>query len=226
MLGTLMFSLVLALDEPTKIDLDESYGQTPEQIVGMGWEKWYDYYIEKAGSETTMSMNFASILYGDSLYIINSGRMKKVESGRRQMISALRRPMFDYKQACVQVGYTRTGGGTLWSLVSSGVRKSAEEVVGNLIDERRAGRISTQGEVRALWQEIQLKVEAEHAEVEATSAITGIKYQELVETIRNSRRTFESDVKLIGRFRSARERGIIFGYYLDGAEVARARDME
>ncbi|ARU40595.1 hypothetical protein CCB80_05345 [Armatimonadetes bacterium Uphvl-Ar1] len=226
MLGTLLFSLALAFDEPTKIDMEESYGRTPEQIVGMGWEKWYDFYIGKTGSETTMSMNFASMLYGDSLYIINSGLLRKVDSGRRQVISALRRPMFDYKQACVQVGYTRTGGGTMWSLFSSGVRMSAEEVIGKLIDRKPDGRSATQSEVRAVWDEIQLKVESEHAMISQSSSMTGVSYDELLQTVRSGRRMFENDVKLIGRIESAKERAMIFGYYLDGAETARSTEME
>lgn len=221
-----MFSLALALDEPTKIDLQESFGQAPDQIIGMGWERWYDFYIEKSGSETTMSMNFASMLYGDSLYIINSGRLKKVESGRRQMISALRRPMFDYKQACVQIGYSRTGGGTMWSLFSAGVRMSAEEVVENLIDHEPEGRSATQREVRAVWNEIQLKVESEHAMISQSSSMTGVSYDKLLKTVKDGRRMFENDVKLVGRIESAKERGMIFGYYLDGAETARATEME
>lgn len=113
----------------------------------------------------------------------------------------------------------------MWSLFSSGVRVSAEEVVLQLIREKPTGRRATQSQVRDLWKEIQMKVEAEHASTEETAQMTGVNFDELLRTVRDGRRMFEEGVLLVAHLRSAREREVVFGLYMNGAETAMAREM-
>jgi hypothetical protein len=218
-------SLLMVQGSAEPFDLRESYGKTPAQIVAMGFDKWYDFYIKKVGSETTMSMSYSSMIYGDALGRVNDSRLAKLPVERRKMILGMRQPMIDYRNACIEIGRSRSGGGTLWNLVGASTWMETEEVVARLIDPKKKGFSATQVQVRQLWDKILLKIESEHADVEAASSISGVNYAELVAFVRAGKSRFERDLGMIGSFASSRDRGLILAFYFAGADIAYNAEM-
>lgn len=221
----IVLAIALAQNQEIQVDTKETHGKTPEQIVAMGFEKWYQFYTVKEQSESTMAINFANMLYGNSLYIVNTKRLKAVESKRREMISDLRETMVNFRGQCVEVGFTRSGGGTLWSIVHSSSRTEAEELVADLIAGNPKGARASQAAVWSKLNEVAQKIDRERDDLEENRQYSNRGYAEAKKFYTDAAALWAEALPKIAKFSKAVERERIMNFYLAGAEIAWQADM-
>ncbi|MBX3114874.1 MAG: hypothetical protein KF836_09945 [Fimbriimonadaceae bacterium] len=223
----LQFVLALAISQNPEIKVDpaETHGKTPEQIVAMGYEKWYEFYIEKEQNESTMAINFANMLYGNSLYIVNTNRLKAVEPKRRQMIADIRESLVQFRGSCIEIGFTRSGGGTLWSIIHSATRSESEGLVADLIAGSQKGERATQATVWAKLNEVAQKIEREKDDLEEGRQYSNRGYAEAMKYHAEAVAHWTNALPKIAKFPKVAERERIMNFYLEGAEIAWQADM-
>jgi len=221
----LVLGIALAQDPKITVNPADTHGKTPEQIVAMGYDNWYDFYIGKEQAENTMSMSAANSLYGNSLYLVNSKKLSKLALERQKSISALRERLVTYRDACVEVGYVRSGGGTLWTLVSSSTRSESEQLVAELIAGNQKGFRGSQANVWQKWKEVHAKIESGKEDLESAKEFTNRGYAEAKNAATHALLIWSEDIALIAKFPKVAEREKIMGFYLSGAELAWESDM-
>lgn len=128
--------LLLSLLHATSQEKSDMLGKTRSQILTMGRDRWFQFYSSKRG-ESTMDMVTAEEVYAQCRSKKNDIDLAKESSSMRKKISSLRKLMQDLARACVQLGYIRTGGGTLWSIVDAGAAVDREEAIHHIINNTR-----------------------------------------------------------------------------------------
>lgn len=103
-------------------NLQETYGKTHAQILAMGRSKWNNFYTEKSGGATTVSMSDAESLYANALGWRND-RFGKAKIGR------LRTLLDSVVVNASDVGSAVTGGGTMWTIIRSSLSADGEETL-------------------------------------------------------------------------------------------------
>lgn len=208
-----------------KFDPAENYGKSADQVVAMGFQKWYDFFIDKAEGETTLSMSAASYSFGCALFDVNDKRLKSLPAKRAQLINSMRPHMIKFREQGVMVGMGLSGGGSLWTLVGAATLMKVEETVAYLIkhDEKKP-KSRTQAEVWTLLSKIEKKIEVSKTEIDEAGEYSGLNYAKTLGSYKEMRFEFAEALKIISQFQSAQERGRILAEFYDAAETAEAAE--
>src|SRR5687767_3790157 len=99
-------------------DLKETHGKTNDQILAMGYDKWYEFFTGKAG-ETTQGMAQAGYKFAEALRWRNKGLEAKLSPAGRKSMAKLRLAIDEFGVSVIQVERALNGGGTMWFLVFS-----------------------------------------------------------------------------------------------------------
>lgn len=118
LLAALLLPLLLAQDR-AKAPSEETLGKTHAQILAMGSERWVTLYTKRKG-DSTPAIAGAFVTYGDALAMRNDRLLK----GRK---SPLRTHLRAFSDDLSVVGYSITGGGTIWTIFGAQSYRDVEE---------------------------------------------------------------------------------------------------
>ncbi|MGV3619159.1 MAG: hypothetical protein ACO1SV_27855 [Fimbriimonas sp.] len=116
-------------------DRQATFGKSNAQILSMGYDAWYKFYIAKEGG-SGVGMSSGPALYGDALAARNDRLLKAETPVRRRKLTALRTHLRAYANRAIEAGSGTTGGGTMWNSVSSFLYKDAEQTLYGLLVRR------------------------------------------------------------------------------------------
>ena len=112
-------ALALVLMRPgAALAQEETFGKSEAQILAMGENKWDAFYMAKAGQSTAAMVAMSSI-YGAAMEHRNDQLAKHAPKSVQLKITSFRRQLNNFAGAAIDIGYNLSGGGTLWSQVSS-----------------------------------------------------------------------------------------------------------
>lgn len=127
--------LVLALLAATTLghaqDLTETHGKTNRQILAMGYNKWYAFYTKLEG-ESTMGMSNALGLYAAAVADRTNHELARLGPKAAAQGKRLRKLLYEYMHAGVDLGSSFTGGGTIWHLNGASYAMDLEDAVAKL----------------------------------------------------------------------------------------------
>lgn len=210
---------VLGQDAPTA---DELHGKNSEQIAQMGHDRWYDYFIDAEGNESTMAMSRAESIYGWALKTENN-KFLTVSKTMVGPVESFRKYATAYRIACIEVGRAYSGGGTMWTPVYAGAEARTEEVVRFWLEGTGKGENATQAEVwKALRQGLS-DLTKQKDEIIDGAEYSGIKYDEVKKSMNSALVIFGDQVSKMGGM-SEGVKGRIFGLYLNGAKMTQMDD--
>lgn len=221
----LTLTLCAAQVEGNLYDPQENYGKSASQVVAMGFDKWYEFFVDKAGSETTLSMSGASYSFGCALHDVNNSRLGSLPAERSRIIQSLRPHMVKFRDDGVLVGMGLSGGGSLWTVIGAATLMDVEETVEFLIrhDEKKP-KSRTQADVWKMLSEIEKKIEVGKSELDESGEFTGLGYAKTLGNYKDMQFEFAEAVKTIALFHSAQEKGRIFAEFFDAADTALAAE--
>lgn len=213
--------VVLIQTSDKKFDPAENYGKSAEQAVAMGYDKWYDFIIEKAGAEHTHAMSHANYSYGCALYDVNDVRLSAVEIERQKLIRFVRPKMLEFYDNSISVGMVVSGGGSMWIVIGSSNMTDVEECISELIKPKTKTKTSTQAEVWAKIAEAEKRMISAKPEIDATHENLPYSYQEAENAMKKMKFEWSESLSTIAKFKSAADRGRIMRVFYDAAETAR-----
>jgi hypothetical protein len=220
-LSTVAVFMILGQSSELMFDPTENYGKTAEQAVAMGQEKWYDFIIEKAGAEHTLSMSHANYSYGCALHDVNDVRMKSADKDRQKLIRVLRPKMLEFANSSINVGMVVSGGGTMWTLIGSNNLTDVEECVAYLIKPSGKPKLATQAEVWKKIAEAEKRMVAAKDDIDEMSENLPYSYNAAQASMKKMKFEWSDSLSTISKIESATERGRIMRVFFDAAETAR-----
>lgn len=119
----------VAKEEPWTYSLEDTFGKTEAQILTMGRAKWNEFTSSQPGGSSTAGMCMTEAAFGLALRRSNDRFIVKLAPARRKQIADLRQPMAKFNEACIMIGSTFSGGGTMWHPVHAGIQADVEEIV-------------------------------------------------------------------------------------------------
>lgn len=202
---------------------EETFGKSTHDIVKMGRSGWFDYYVEKAGGETTMSMSFGEGIYGWALRVENNKTLAKLPQEQQLSVKRLRDLMYDFRTHCVNLGRMNTGGGTMWNPVYAGIEAEVEELVLMVMNPKAkapASKEEKSGQAK-VWGEIK-RIEGEYEK-----ALPGMKEtlewlkmtpEDVRTELKGMRGTFAMSVPEIAKYPAA-QKAYLFGFYEQATKI-------
>lgn len=220
-LNMLVASAILGQSAERMFDPAENYGKSADQAVAMGEEKWYDFIIEKAGAEHTLSMSHANYSFGCALHDVNNIRLKKVEAQRQTLIRTIRPKMHEFADESITVGMIVSGGGTMWTVIGSGNLTDVEQCVGDLIQPKKGMKSATQAQVWAKIAEAEKRMVSAKPEIDATNEHWPYSYAGAQAAMKKMKFEWADSLSTISKFKSVADRGRIMAVFYNAAETAR-----
>lgn len=197
-----------------RVDLEETYGKTASQIVGMGQEAWYRFFLEQAGSETTLTMSAAMSLFGQARQEFNDGMLARRPLEDQRRWTYLRAVMGDFYTQTVVVASVRSGGGTMWNLVHAGRRGAVEAVVGEVLRPTGSAKRGSQSEVWEVLRQARDSFEAMRGERGPDSLLRDGGLGEGDVAMRRAWSAWSEALKVSGEL-SAAQKGWVFRFFAD-----------
>lgn len=218
MVSTFVLSCLFAapgkIQDPTSEDL---YGKTAAEIVRMGHDKWYEFYVDKSGGESTMSMSFAESYFGWALKTENDKTLYKMDMNVQDRVNFYRLNMSEFEHLGVDMGRAYTGGGTLWNPVYSSIQTRVEETVAVMMGGKTKEKSYAQADVWAALKEARQDLKASEAEIRDGEQYSRIKYAEVEAGLGRMFNLFQRAVDRSSELTPA-AKGRIFAFYKNAAE--------
>lgn len=204
-------------DTPTKEDL---HGKSAEQIVKMGHEKWYDFYIGREG-ESTMSMSFCETYYGWAMRTVNNKTVFSQSMDEQNRITHLRDNMEKFAYSCIEVGRAYSGGGTLWNPVYAGVVGDVEEAVAVYLDLTKDKKSAIQSQVWSALKKGSADLKEAEGDIRDGEQFSNIKFEDVNKSMADAYVLFNSALPQLERVSTAKK-ARFFAFYKSWAEVLHA----
>lgn len=147
-------------------DAPELLGLTPEKVVAMGREKFFDAYVERNGYSTA-AMSQAEAGFGEALRHVNDAWIAANRPELAGAVGRLRPMLASFTQDCFFVGECLTGGGTIWHPVYSGIVADVEETVSALVGRSKTAPRAAQAKVWSTLERLEATVAKEILDPEA-----------------------------------------------------------
>lgn len=114
----------------------QNLGKTDAQIIAMGMNGWQDFYTKKVGYSTADSCN-ANTLFGEAVARRNDKLLAdNLDGDFTAKVRKLRKLLNTYTSSAVDVGYVRSGGGTMWNPVYAGTLGEGELTLYAILSDR------------------------------------------------------------------------------------------
>lgn len=147
--------------------LEDTFGKTETQVLAMGRQKWFDFFVEQPGGSSTAGMCDAEQIFGNALKRRNNRILTSGTAERRVKFNTLRKRLAEYGEACTEISATFSGGGTLWNNVHAGVLPDTEELIGTLLGlPSKPAPARTTGEVTKRLAEVESVLRKHKAEID------------------------------------------------------------
>lgn len=212
-----LLSLVVLGQYHEQIDPAETYGKSAAEIVRMGHDAWYAFFVGKVG-ESTYGMSHAEMYWGYALYQVQTPQVAKLKGTRGQAIRSLRAKMPEFRERCIDVGYALSGGGTLWHPVYSARLGESEEVVRDLMAGKWGTPPATQADVWPVFKRAKDHVTGSKSEIDETKHFTGIDGVSALQKHGDAMILWQECLKEIAALEPG-ERGRVFAFFRQSAYV-------
>lgn len=115
------------------------FGKTPEQVVKMGRDDWFDYSM-KHTHQTNADMSIAEITYGEAMMKVNDKAMARLPKARHDWLLQMRKACRDYSVAAYDMGMSISIESHLWSLDRSRMGGDIEELIRDCIHPKKSSK--------------------------------------------------------------------------------------
>ena len=210
---------------PPPIDRADTHGKSAAQIVAMGHDDWYGFYVGKEG-ESTVGMCGAEALWGQAMFQTNTPLIAKQPASRAANLTALRKNMPLFREKCINVAFVISGGGTMWNPVYSARWGSSEEVVAYLLLGK--GPKPKAAKQAAVWTQLatgRKGLTGLRKEIEDRVDTTGTMYRDALKSLDEASRLWSQAITVIGRL-PEKERPVVFGFYMESAKIIEVEPLQ
>lgn len=215
--------VVLVAPQRDGYSMEDTFGKSSHEIVKMGRDEWYDWYVEKAGGESTMSMSFGQGIYGWALREENNKVLAQKPKEKQLYVTQLRKLMYDFRTHCVNMGRVNTGGGTMWTPVYAGIEAEVEEIIVIVMDDKaeRPKTDEKKASQKMVWDQLK-KIDKSFTrnmdEIKETLEWMKMTPEEVTREVNGAKSNFGMSVPLIAKL-SAKQKPYVFGFYFRSTEM-------
>lgn len=213
---------VLAHQDPTR---EELHGKNSAEIVKMGHDAWYQFYVDREGGETTMSMAFAESHFGWAMKVENDKILFTKSMDEQDFINFLRLNMLEFESNAVDIARSYTGGGTMWTPVSAAIQSRVEEVVSCLLGAKCETSVSKQASVWSSLKKVRVDLRAAESDIRDGEQYSRIKYEDLEKGLARMFELFQRAVDRSSQ-KSTQTKSRIFNFYIRAAELGHQFELE
>jgi hypothetical protein len=188
-------------------------GKTPQQVVAMGRQKWFDFYTASQGDSTMASVD-AERTFATCLASITNTKITKLPKAKQAELAHLRDLMRATGVKVIECGMALTGGGSIWNLFGASQEVDVEETMADLVTMPKKPSTATQAE---FWKQVKIAKELidENAEnIDQNAGTGGLKASEALGRLESIKSDFSASVKIISSWPTAK-RGRVMSYFAE-----------